>query len=176
MKTHAELTRTQRIEKILSQRRLDLCLVLENLTEDANISAILRTAEGFGVGKIYIIHPIGKKPKVSRGAASGAAKWLETAYFTDTKKCLEEVKKMGFRVFGTHVNPDSRSIFETKFTGQVALVMGNEAQGISEEVTREADQLIYLPMQGLTESFNVSVATALFLYEVIRQKVKDLKY
>lgn len=173
MKTYANLTRAERVEKILSQRRGDLALVLENLAESINISAILRSAEGFGVGGVYIVHLPGVKPKLSKGAASGALKWLKINYFTDTKKCLKQLKKVGFKVFGTIVSPDSKSIFETSFTGKVAIVLGNEAQGISEDVKKEADELIYIPMLGLTESFNVSVATAIFLYEVIRQKVKD---
>ncbi|MDO8429550.1 MAG: RNA methyltransferase [Candidatus Daviesbacteria bacterium] len=170
MKRFAEVSRAERIKKILSQRRVDLVLVLENLAEDQNISAILRTAEGFGVGRIFIIYPEGKKPRLSNNISSGAIKWLEIKFYTSTEVCLEELKKEGFKIYATYVNPEAKSLWKTKFPGKVALVVGNEAQGISEEVIKFADKTIYLPMMGMTESFNVSVAAAIFLYEVVRQK------
>src|SRR5258708_1849283 len=107
MKTYSNLNREERIKKIMEQRRKDLCLVLENLSEDLNISAILRSAEGFGVGQIFIIHPEGKKPKLSRNTSSGASKWLEVQFFTSTKECLKVIKKMGFKIIATAVDPES---------------------------------------------------------------------
>jgi tRNA (guanosine-2'-O-)-methyltransferase len=170
MKTHANLTRGERIKKIMDQRRIDLCLVLENLSEYTNISAILRTAESFGVGQIYIIHPKGEKPRISRQASSGAAKWLNIEYFTSTKTCLNKLKKNGFKIFGALVDPASDILWQEKFSGKVAIMVGNEADGLSKGAQELVDKNIYLPMFGLTESLNVSVSAGIFLYEVIRQK------
>lgn len=170
MKTYSNLTREERIKKIMDLRRKDLCLVLENLAEDTNISAILRTAEAFGIDQICIIHPKGKKSKISKGASSGAAKWLDIKSYTSTKVCLNNLKKEKFKIFGALVDPEAHILWEEEFSGKVAIVVGNEANGITKVAQKLVDKNIYLPMFGLTESLNVSVSAGIFLYEVIRQK------
>ncbi|MBI3485503.1 RNA methyltransferase [Candidatus Daviesbacteria bacterium] len=172
MKTYANLSRAERIEKVMQTRRADLALVLENLAEDLNISAILRTAESFGVGKICVIHAEGKLPKISKNTSSGASKWLDVKNFTSLKKCINELKKDRFKIIAALVDPDAKVLWEQKFNGKIAILVGNEALGMSEEAKKLVDENIYLPMFGLTESLNVSVAAAIFLYEVIRQKEK----
>ncbi len=169
MKRFSELNREDRIKKVMDLRRKDLCLVLEDLSEDNNVSAILRTAEGFGVGTICIIHTL-KKPKLSKDISSGATKWLEIKHYTSTKTCLNALKKKGFKIIGALVDPNSKVLWDQKYKGKVAVVVGNEAKGLSKAAQKLVDQNIYLPMFGLTESLNVSVAAGIFLYEVIRQK------
>lgn len=173
MKTHPEFTRAERIQKIMNQRRKDLVLILENLSEDLNISAILRTAESFGVGRVCIVHLPGVKPKISKGATSGAYKWLKIEYLTSIKTCIKKLKKENFRIIGALVDPEAKVLWEEGFEGKIAILVGNEANGMSEEARALVDKNIYLPMFGLTESLNVSVASGIFLYEVIRQKEKD---
>ncbi len=168
MKTHSDLTREQRITKVMEKRRTDLCLVLENLTEDQNISAILRTAESFGVGLVCIITD--KSIKLSKKISSGATKWLTIKKYKSTKACLNALKKEGYQIIGALVDPGAKILWEQKYTRKVAILVGNEAKGMSDEAIKLVDQNIYLPMFGLTESLNVSVAAALFLYEVVRQK------
>lgn len=170
MKTHSTLTRQERIDKVMSQRRTDLAVVLENLSEDLNTSAILRTAESFGAGLVCIVYPEGKRPKISKGASSGANKWLQIEYYTSIKDCVKALKKQKFTVIGALVDPNAEILWNQDFKGKIAVLVGNEAQGMSEEAQKLVDKNIYLPMFGLTESLNVSVAAALFLYEVIRQK------
>lgn len=171
MKRYADLNREDRIKKVMDLRRADLVLVLENLAEENNVSAILRTAEAFGVGKVCIINS-GKKPHLSKNISSGASKWLEVIFFDSTIKCLKSLKKEKFKTIGALVKPESDVLWEQNFDGKVAIMVGNEANGLSEEAQKLVDQNIYLPMFGLTESLNVSVATGIFLYEVIRQKEK----
>lgn len=170
MKRYSELPREERIAKVLGQRREDLALVLENLSEDLNISAILRTAEAFGAGLVCIIHPNGKKPRVSKNVSSGASKWLEIKFYTSTTVCLTALKKQKYILVAALVDPEAEVLWESKFSGKVAVVVGNEAKGLSEKASRLVDKKVYLPMFGLTESLNVSAAAAIFLYEVIRQK------
>lgn len=169
MKNNSHLTREGRIEEAIRKRKSDFILVLENLTEEQNIAAILRTAEAFGIGKVYIIYQE-KKPQVNRGAAKGAAKWLELAYYTDTKECLSHLQEEGFTMIGALVDPKAEVLWDQEFKGKIGIVVGNEASGISEIAQKMVDKNIYLPMLGLTESLNVSVAAAIFLYEVLRQK------
>lgn len=170
MKTFAALTRNERIQKVMDVRKSDLCLILENLSEELNISAILRTAEAFGVGKVCIIHPEGNKPKIERGAAKGAVKWLDITFYTSISGCVKDLKIEKFQLIGALVDPDAKVLWEQDFSGKIAVVVGNEANGLSQEAQRLVDKNIYLPMLGLTESLNVSAAAAIFLYEVIRQK------
>lgn len=173
MKIYPDLSREERIAKIMDQRRNDLVLVLENLTEELNVSAIIRTAEGFGVGQVCVIHAEGKQPKLSRNTSSGAAKWMKVEFFTSTAQCLEDLKKKGYKLVGALVDPQAKPIWEANLEGKVAIVMGSEAPGLTKETTSLVDENIYIPMYGLTESFNVSVATSIFLYETIRQKESD---
>ncbi|OGE70123.1 hypothetical protein A3B55_00165 [Candidatus Daviesbacteria bacterium RIFCSPLOWO2_01_FULL_43_15] len=170
MKNYAGLTREERIQKAMSLRKDDFCLVLENLAEESNIAAILRTAEAFGVGKVCIIHPLGTKPHINRGAAKGAVQWLNIEFFTSVSLCFHELRTANFELIGALVDPQAKVLWQEDFSGKVAIVVGNEAQGMSEEAQKLVDKNIYLPMLGLTESLNVSVAAAIFLYEVIRQK------
>lgn len=170
MKTHANLSREERIAKVMEQRREDLALILENLSEDLNLSAILRTAESFGVGQVCIVHPRGGKPKISKGATSGAYKWLKIQYFSSITNCIRNLRKKGYKIIGALVDPEAKILWEQNFKGKVAILVGNETAGMSEKAKKLVDENIYLPMFGLTESLNVSVAAAIFLYEVIRQK------
>lgn len=170
MKIHSNLSRQERIELIQSSRRPDIVLILENLSEELNVSAILRSAEGFGIGQIYIIHPEGKKPRLSKNTSSGATKWLEVTYSTDLQAEVMRLKDQGFKIFGAYVDPDSTKLPDADLRGKIAIVMGNEAQGMSSLATELVDKNLYIPMFGLTESFNVSVAAGIFLYEAVRQR------
>ncbi len=172
MKTHANLSRQERIEKVMDSRRQDLALVLENLSEDLNVSAILRTAEAFGVGQVSLIHPRGVKLKLSKNTSSGATKWLKIKYYTSTKVCLKQLKKQGFKIIGALVDPTAKVLWDQSFEGKIAIIVGNEAQGLTEDTQKLLDANIYLPMFGLTESLNVGVAAAIFIYETVRQKEK----
>lgn len=169
MKNHADLTRQERIDKVMSDRKSDFCLVLENLSEANNISAILRTAEAFGVGQVCIIYDK-TKPRLSMQTSSGASKWLNINYFDSTGECLSQLKKEGFTIIGALVDPEAKVLWHQNFQGKVAIMVGTEVTGLSEVAQQQVDHNIYLPMIGLTESLNVSVSAAIFLYEVIRQK------
>lgn len=170
MKNFAELTREERIQKAMSLRKEDFCLVLENLSEESNIAAILRTAEAFGVGRVCVVHPEASKPHVDRGAAKGAVQWLNIEFFASIVDCCDQLRATGYQLVGALVDPQAKVLWQEDFSGKVAIVVGNEAQGMSKEAQDLVDKNIYLPMLGLTESLNVSVAAAIFLYEVIRQK------
>lgn len=169
MKTYSDLDRSERVERVMQSRRGDLCLVLEDLSEDLNISAILRTAEGFGVGLVCVIYT-GDKPKISKGASAGAYKWLKVRYYRDGGECIAELRKEGFTVVGAVVDPEAKVLREQDFTKKVAIVVGNESRGLSEGMVGLVDEMVYIPMYGLTESLNVSVAAGIFLYEAVRQK------
>lgn len=157
----------------MAQRKEDCALVLEDLSEEENISAILRTAEAFGVGLVCIVYTNNKKPQLSKNISSGAKNWLNIEWYTDVSVCLDDLKNKGFRCVGAVVDPEAKVLWEQSYFGKIAVIVGNEAKGLSEIVQASVDENIYLPMLGLTESLNVSVAAGIFLYEVIRQKEKS---
>lgn len=169
MKANSHLSRLERIDLAMSNRRSDWALVLENLNEDLNIQAILRTAEAFGVGLVCVVYK-DVKPRVKGGPASGASKWLNIKFYKSITTCINSLKKEGFMVVGALVDPDAQVLWEQDFSGKVAVLVGNEVHGMSEKSQKLVDKNIYLPMIGLTESLNVSVSAAIFLYEIIRQK------
>lgn len=168
MKTHSNLTRAERINKLVANKRTDIVLVLENLEDEKNLSMILRSAEAFGLQKIIVVSD--KKPKLPKGPTSGAFKWLEIEYSKTIGPILSSLKKQGFLLIGALVDPAAPSLWNSNLVGKIALVMGNESKGLSAKAQKKSDQNLYLPMYGLTESLNVSVATGIFLYEIIRQK------
>lgn len=170
MKTFSNLTREERIAKVKSLRKDDFALVLEDLSEDQNISAILRTAESFGVGLVCIINTKARSVKLSKNVSSGASNWLNIKKYKSPTVCINALKKQGFEVIGALVDPEAEVLWKQNFKGKVAIVVGNEAQGMSEKMQTLVDKNIYIPMLGLTESLNVSVSAAIFLYETIRQK------
>lgn len=170
MKNFSDLDRQQRIEKVMSLRRQDLALILEDVVEDRNASAIIRSAESFGVGKIYIVQSEGIKTKVSSQISSGAVKWLQIDFLSSIEECIQKLKADGFKVYGALVDPTAKPLWKAEFTGKVAVLVGNEPNGMSEKAKQLVDENLYIPMYGLTESFNVSVSAGIFLYEVIRQK------
>ncbi len=170
MKIYSDLTREERIKKVKEQRRNYIVLVLEDLIEERNAAAIIRTAESFGIGKVYIVQSANIKTKVSKNVSSGAVKWMEVEFISSIKDCIKKLKKEKFTVVGALVDPNTKKLWDYKFKGKVAIIVGNEPNGLSEDAKNLVDQNIYIPMFGLTESFNVSVSAGIFLYEVIRQK------
>jgi tRNA (guanosine-2'-O-)-methyltransferase len=90
---------------------------------------------------------------------------------TSVEKCYGVLRREGYRILATRLEPDAQSLFECDLTGPVALVLGNEHRGVSDEAAKRADGRLYIPMRGMIESLNVSVAAAVLLYETLRQRL-----
>lgn len=166
--------RLNRFKEVIANRQAGLILVLEDIHDPHNAAAILRTCDGLGIAEVWFIfdkqEPYNPK-KVGKVTSSSANKWLNFRIFKSTKECLKELKKQKYRVYATILNKDAVDASTADLAGdKIALVVGNEHRGISPEMIAGADTLLYLPMKGFVESFNVSVSAALFLYEIIRQR------
>lgn len=166
--------RLSRFKEVVSNRQAGLVLVLEDIHDPHNAAAILRTCDGLGIQEVWFIFdketPYNPK-KVGKVTSSSANKWLTYKIFSSTKDCLKELKKQKYRVYATMLNKDAQDVTRATLADKkLALVVGNEHRGISPEMTQGADTLLYFPMAGFVESFNVSVAAALFMYEIIRQR------
>ena len=163
--------RTERLETVLSKRQPDLTVLLENVFDPHNISAVMRTCDAVGIQEIYILnHKIPPHRKWGAKSSSSAAKWLTIHQFTDVAECFEALRKNYQKIYTTHLSSDAVSLHELNLTESVALVFGNEHSGVCEEIIAMADGNFIIPQVGIIKSLNISVACAVSLYEAYRQK------
>jgi tRNA (guanosine-2'-O-)-methyltransferase len=162
--------RLKRITETARARQYSLRVVLENIHDPHNVSAIFRTCDAVGVPKVSLLYTIEKFPKVSRVSSASASKWIEVEKFNDTKECVKSLKDDGFIIYSSMLDKNAVSLYELDLTKKVAIVVGNEHRGVSEELKNLSDKSFYIPMRGMIESLNVSVANAVVLYEAQRQR------
>jgi len=162
--------RREKLANVLAMRQPDLTLVLANIHDPHNVSAIYRSADAFGVTGIHLYYTNTAFPHLGRKCSASAQKWVET-YRHDSRDALAEaLHAQGCAILATSCSPASRPMGEYDLTRPTAIIMGNEHSGVPEELTPIVDGEIYIPMYGMIQSFNVSVAAALLLYEASRQR------
>jgi tRNA (guanosine-2'-O-)-methyltransferase len=163
--------RFERLTTVLSKRQPDLTVILENVSDPHNISAVMRTCDAVGIQEIFILNTrIPRHKKWGAKSSSSAEKWLTVHQFTDAGECFKEVRKRFKKVYTTHLAEDSKDLYELNLTESVALVFGNEHSGVSPEILPHADGNFLIPQFGIIRSLNISVACAVSLYEAMRQK------
>jgi tRNA (guanosine-2'-O-)-methyltransferase len=161
--------RKQLFKNVLENRTRHFTVVLEDIFQSHNASAVVRTCDIFGVQDIHVIENK-YNHKVSRHVAKGAQKWLnQTRYRTDgdnSKTCLAGLKKEGFQIIATTPHTASCLLQDFDVSKKTAFVFGAEAAGVSDCVIENADGFLKIPMVGFTESLNISVAAAIILQDV----------
>lgn len=163
--------RRERLMGVLNKRQPDLTVVLENVQDPHNISAVMRTCDAVGIQEIYVLNNrIPRHKKWGAKSSSSAAKWLTIHQFSDVGECMAALRKKYDKIMTTHLAADAVSLYEIDFTGSVALVFGNEHGGVSEEIRALADGNFIIPQMGIIRSLNISVACAVSIYEALRQK------
>lgn len=163
--------RNNRLTAVLEKRQANLTVVLENITDPHNISAIMRTCDAVGIQEIFILNnKIPRHKKWGAKSSSSAAKWLTIHQYEDAQTCFSDIRKKYNKIFTTHLSNDAVSIYDIYFDESVALVFGNEHSGVSEEMVAMADGNFLIPQVGIIKSLNVSVACAVCIYEAYRQK------
>ena len=163
--------RTERLNNVLAKRQPGLTVVLENVSDPHNISAVMRTCDAVGVQDVYILNTkIGLHEMWSEKASSSAAKWLTVHQFTDAETCFAELRKNFSKIYTTHLSTDAADLYELDLTEPVALIFGNEHSGCSDDIIGMADGNFIIPQVGIIKSLNISVACAVSLYEAYRQK------
>jgi tRNA (guanosine-2'-O-)-methyltransferase len=163
--------REERLKYVLGKRQDDLTVVLENVFDPHNISAVMRTCDAVGIQDIHVLNTkISKHKKWGARSSSSAAKWLTIHQHSDAALCFAELRKKFPLILTTHLSSSSVSLYEIDFTGPVALVFGNEHDGVSEEIRTMANGNFIIPQSGMIRSLNISVACAVSLYEAFRQK------
>lgn len=162
--------RKSKIISVINSRQKYLRVVLENIHDPHNVSAIFRTCDAVGVPKISMIYNLEKFPKIGKKSSASAFKWVEKEKFKSVKECYEKLKNEGFSIYASSFSQDAVSLYDLDLTGKIAIVLGNEHRGVSEEAANFADKKFLIPMRGMVQSLNVSVATAVVLYETYRQR------
>ena len=163
--------RKKKIESVLSKRQNDLTIILENVFDPHNISAVMRSCDAVGVKEIYVLNTkLPKHKKWGSRSSSSAAKWMIIHQFDDVSECFRIVRAKYKNIYTTYLQIDSKSLYDLNFCEPIALVFGNEHDGVSEEVRMYADGNFLIPQVGMISSLNISVACAVSLYEAYRQK------
>jgi tRNA (guanosine-2'-O-)-methyltransferase len=163
--------RIKRIRSVISNRQFDLTVVMENVFDPHNISAVMRSCDAVGVQELYVLNTrIPPHKKWGTKSSASAAQWLTVYTFTNVVDCFAALRKKYQKIYTTHLASASVSLFELDLTQSIALVFGNEAEGLSAEVCQYADGNFLIPQVGMVRSLNISVACAVTLYEAFRQR------
>ncbi len=163
--------RFQRLTSVLHKRQPDLTIVLENVFDPHNVSAVMRTCDAVGIQDVFILNNrIPPHRKWGYRSSSTAAEWLTIHQYTDVNECFNELRKRHHKIFTTHLSETASQMHSINFTEAVALVFGNERFGVSDDIRNLADGDFVIPQVGIIKSLNISVAVAVTLYEAYRQK------
>ena len=169
--------RYTRLTSVLNKRQPDLTVVLENVFDPHNISAVMRTCDAVGIQDIYILNTKIPPHKLwGAKSSSSAAKWLSIHQFSNAEECFTALRAKFKKIYTTHLSTDAVGLHELDLTESVALVFGNEHSGVSEEIIAMADGNFIIPQVGIIKSLNISVACAVTLYEAFRQKTNARHY
>jgi tRNA (guanosine-2'-O-)-methyltransferase len=161
--------RLLRIAEVLAARLASVTVVMENVSDPHNASAVVRTAEGFGLDAIHVVEQPNPYEK-NRSITRGADRWISVHRHKGLARCLGDLSAQGFTLYAADVGTGCVPLDEIPVTGPVALVFGSEHAGLSKRALSLTDARFTVPMQGFVESFNVSVSAAVALYDVSRRR------
>lgn len=148
-------------------------LLLDQIEDPRNLGACLRSADAAGVTAVIMTkNQSAPVTAVTRKTAAGAVDHVPLYQVSNLARTMELLKEAGVWLYGTDCDEHSQNVFETDLSGAVAIVMGNEGKGLRHLVKQNCDHLIHIPMAGEVQSLNVSVATGIALFEVVRQRGK----
>lgn len=167
--------RKERIRQVIEKRTYDVIPVLDGIHDLGNVSAVMRSAEAFGLQELHFVQNQ-PKYKVSQRTSKGTDKWLNVIRWKESFACAKSLKDRGYQIVATHLDPTAVPIGEVDFSKKTALILGNEKDGVSKEILGMSDVRCIIPMQGFAESFNISVAAALSFYHIYQDRVRRLGY
>lgn len=163
--------RRRRIEEVLRRRQPDLTVLLENVHKPHNLSAILRSCDAVGVLEAHAVNPTGGVPTFNE-TSGGSHKWVYLRVHPDIQTAIGHLREQGFRIYATALREDAQDFREVDYTQPTAILLGAEKWGVSEEALALSHGAITIPMLGMVQSLNVSVAAAVILFEAQRQRLK----
>jgi tRNA (guanosine-2'-O-)-methyltransferase len=161
--------RRKRLDAVLARRQPDLTILAENLHKPRNFSALIRTCDAVGIQWVHAV-PGDTHPRRHWHTSQGAEKWVELILHDSTAAACKALRGDGFQLVAAHLDESARDYRAVDYTRPTAFVIGTELFGVSAEAVERADELITIPMLGMSQSLNVSVACALVLYEAQKQR------
>jgi tRNA (guanosine-2'-O-)-methyltransferase len=163
--------RSEKIYACVSRRQPSLSIVLENVHDPHNVSAVLRSCDAVGVIDVHLVYHTGQSfPELGEKSSASARKWVLTHKHSSIDECYDFLRKEGKKILTTGMSNEARSLYAIDFTEPIAIVFGNEHAGVSEEAILKADGNMLIPQVGMIQSLNISVACAVTLYEAFRQR------
>ncbi|MDC5850503.1 tRNA (guanosine(18)-2'-O)-methyltransferase TrmH [Vibrio europaeus] len=162
------LERYNRIHEVLKARQADLTLCLEEVHKPNNVSAVIRTADATGIHKIHAVWP--NEMRTLSHTSAGARNWVDVETHDSIDEAITELKAQGMQVLVTNLSETAVDFRDIDYTKPTAIILGSEKVGASEQAKKLADQDVIVPMVGMVQSLNVSVASAVILYEAQRQR------
>ena len=160
-----------KLESVLNKRMCDLTVLIDNINKPHNLSAIIRSCDAVGVLEAYAVNKNGNI-NTFNSTAQGSQKWVNINNFDKINDAIKILKEKNFKLFGTNLNNKSIDYRDCDFKGPTAFVMGAEKWGLEDSTLELLDQTVHIPMRGMVQSLNVSVATANLLFEALRQRHK----
>ena len=161
--------RFERLKSVLNHRMADLTVLLEHVEKPHNLSAILRSCDAVGALEAHAVSFEGR-PRTFNSTAQGSQKWVPLHDHPNAETAIRCLKERGFRLYGTHLGVDAKDYRDCDFTGPTAFVLGAEKWGLTDQARDLMDEALFIPMRGMVQSLNVSVATATLLFEALRQR------
>ena len=166
--------RRDRIERVVAQRTRTVTVVLDRLEDSFNMAAVLRTCEGMGLQDVHVIRNPDAPFSPNSRVTQGCDKWLDLHVHRDFASCAALLKKQGYRVLASAIRPGATSLFELQFDTKIAMVLGNERFGVSEEVLAHSDGTFWIPMRGFSQSMNISAAASACVTRAISWRMEHL--
>ncbi|MDH5393088.1 MAG: tRNA (guanosine(18)-2'-O)-methyltransferase TrmH [Gammaproteobacteria bacterium] len=161
--------RFNKIKQVLLHRQPDLTVLVEAVDKPHNLSAIARTCDAVGIAELHAVSDISGL-KLSQKAAGGIRKWLKLTKHKTTVLAFEQLKATGMQLVVTHLSEATKDYKEIDYTRPTAIIAGSESEGVSDYAIEHADHCIAIPMLGMAQSLNVSVAVSVILYEALQQR------
>lgn len=165
-----EVPRFTKIKETLRRRQPDLTIITENVHKAHNLSAIVRTCEAVGIMTIHTVNTIRDNIYFDPRVTAGADKWVQQHSHPDLKTGINYLRKKGLNIYAAHLSDRSVDYRNFDYTQPTAFLLGAEKFGVSKEAEELVDEHITIPMMGMTQSLNVSVASAIILFEAQRQR------
>lgn len=162
--------RLARMRGTLERRQPDLTIVIENVDDPYNVSAMLRSCDAVGVPTAHLVYSHQELLELSNGVAASAQRWMDLQQHETIADCYSTLRSHGMDIIATSLREPAHELFDIDLTRAVALVFGNESRGVTDEAIAGADGTAYIPMMGMVESLNASVACSVALYEALRQR------
>lgn len=164
--------RAEKIKNVVNKRQPTLTIVLENVHDPHNVSAVIRSCDAVGILDIHFVYHSGQSfPVLAEKSSASARKWVFTHKHNSIEDCFDLLRQQGKSIFTTAMSVDSVSLYEMNLTKPIALVFGNEHSGVSEKALQLADGNFLIPQVGMIQSLNISVACAVTIYEAYRQRL-----